>query len=239
MMLLHRDIFTIVTRLSYFRGKRLLFLFFLLNCFSSISELKGQDHFSTGIGICSNIIRIAGATNLNRFELEQEVASDVICGPGNSNWIFLPGQKVYLIAIPVRDFTANNKMVYRDFLEMVNASSHPYISITMAEEEFLSLYNGMKRRTTQIGVTVAGVTMRYDIPCLISNCANNRIAIRGTKSLKLTDFKLDPPGKTLGLIRVQDQLIINFEFSLPAEPGIKLTHFEIQYPNTLRTAGND
>ncbi|MEX0986156.1 MAG: hypothetical protein WD052_01675 [Bacteroidales bacterium] len=114
-------------------------------------------------------------------------------------------------------------MVYRDFLKLLDVSTHPYIKIFLDENQFKTLFHGQSVYAPEIGVMVGGTTRYYKIPCSISNCLDGRILIAGSKELRLTDFKLAPPEKSFGLIKVQDKLIINFEFSLPSDPELKLT----------------
>jgi hypothetical protein len=183
----------------------------------------GQSALSTNHGRCENYINIAGATNINDFELHQEVPDNLICGIGDSRWIPVPEDQGFMILIPVRNFNATNRFVYKDFLQLVNVNKHPYIQIFMKEKEFKTLFNGLTVYSLMIGVSVSGVTRYYQIPCKVSSCMDNRIAISGSKKVNLTDFNLSPPEKTLGLIKVHDELMINFEFNLPVDPETNLT----------------
>ncbi len=172
---------------------------------------------------CGNTIRIAGETNLSSFSLRQEVINEYICGQGHSRWTYDAGKKRYEVIIPVRQFNANNRMVYNDFLDLLQAEKHPEIVLFIPDEEFHSLYNPGKVVTTRVGIRVSGVTRYYRIRCRVSPCVPGDLLITGKKSLKLTDFKLEPPVKSLGMIRVKNELIVNFEFRLPQPPNQKLT----------------
>ncbi len=172
---------------------------------------------------CGNTIRIAGETNLSRFSLRQEVTDTYICGQDNSRWIHNPGKERYEVLIPVRQFSATNRMVYKDFLDLLRVEKHPEIALFIPEEEFNSLYDPGAVVTTKVGINVAGVTRFYRIRCRVIPCVPGDLVITGEKSLKLTDFKLEPPVKSLGMIRVKNELIVNFEFRLPQPPNQKLT----------------
>lgn len=191
------------------------------------SELSGSEYTRPELSglsnSCNNYISITGETNINMFSLDQFVPDDLICGAGDSRWIQLPDEELYLIRIPVRNFEASNRIVYKDFLEMIDVKEHPYIHIFMDESEFGMLFQDRSFFLPRIGISVAGTTRYYQVPCQVSNCIDGKISVSGHKTLKLTDFKLAPPQKTMGLIKVQNELIINFEFSLPSESGINLS----------------
>jgi hypothetical protein len=192
---------------------------FVLKC----GLAAGQSTLASNHSNCNNFIRISGETNINDFALHQEVPGDLICGIGDSRWIPVPEDKGFMILVPVRNFSATNRFVYRDFLQLINVNKHPYIQIFMEESEFKTLFNGYSVYSLKIGVVVSGVTRYYQVPCRVSGCTDNRISLSGSKKLKLTDFNLTPPEKTLGLVKVHDELMINFEFSLPVDPETNLT----------------
>ncbi len=201
----------------------LLLLWVSLLLWSKIPVSAQEQLTAVNSSTCQNYISIEGATNINSFSLEQNVPKDLVCGPGDSRWLPIPEEELYLITIPVRNFNANNRIVYKDFLDLVNARKHPYIQIFIEEEEFLKFFNGQMHYNPVIGVIVSGETQKYRISCIVAECFNDNITIRGYKEVKLTDFKLAPPEKSLGLIKVHDELIINFEFSMPEEQHLKLT----------------
>jgi hypothetical protein len=185
--------------------------------------ILGQSTLSSLSSSCNNYVIISGETNINSFSLDQHVPEDQICGTDDSRWIPLPEEEVYLIRIPVRNFHASNRIVYKDFLELIDVKQHPFINIFMEDAQFQLLFQDRSFFVPRIGISVAGHTRYFQVPCRVTNCVDGKISVSGHKTIKLTDFKLAPPEKTMGLIKVQDELIINFEFSLPSEAGIKLS----------------
>ena len=63
-----------------------------------------------------------------------------------------------------------------------------------------------------IQITIAGVTREYHVFCLVNSCSDNLIYVSGYRYIKLTDFNLDPPKKFQGLVKVKDEVLINFGF---------------------------
>jgi hypothetical protein len=62
-----------------------------------------------------------------------------------------------------------------------------------------------------ISITVAGVSRQYDINCKIHNVDNENQVLNGTALIKLTDLEIVPPVKMLGLVKVKNEITINFE----------------------------
>jgi len=65
-----------------------------------------------------------------------------------------------------------------------------------------------------VSITVAGVSNQFDLNCKIDKVDNENQILNGTTRIKLTDFEIVPPVKLLGLVRVKNEIIINFKFCI-------------------------
>lgn len=184
----------------------------LLFCHSLLAQKQfaGERDF-----LCDNFIAIKGETNVNYFHLEQFVPDDEVCAPGESGWIHFPGSSYYQIKIPVRNFSANNQFVYKDFLSLIKASDFPYIQIYIEKDQFQEFYSPAGVQYSNVQISIAGVTTSFLVKCYVKECKYGNRIIHGEKTVKLTDFKLAPPVKSFGLIKVKNELNINFEFKIP------------------------
>ena len=63
----------------------------------------------------------------------------------------------------------------------------------------------------EMNITIAGITHLYKIDCSIVKCSETQLLV-GSQKLKLTDFKLEPPEKLYGLVKVSDEIEVNFSF---------------------------
>ena len=192
--------------------KFLIYISIFLFSFETFGQKS--DHTSRASD-CTNFIQINGKTNLNNFFLEQNIRGNYLCGPGNSEWMYQPELSKYEMRIPVSKFEANNPFVYHDFLSLIRASEYPYIRILIDEDDFQNIYSNKNSFNSDVQISLAGVTKTFSIECMVTACNYPNMIISGTKIIKLTDFKLDPPEKSFGLIKVKNELSINFEFKLP------------------------
>jgi len=153
-----------------------------------------------------NYIHISGESNVNHFSFrfnQADLFSDrqaVITDTGN-----------IIINIPIRNFEASNPLMYNDFLSLMKESEHPRIRIILPGDQLNMAQFGTYGSMADIQITIAGITRTYKINCSVFNCAENMF-IRGEKRLKLTDFKIDPPIKLKGLVKVNDEIDVDFGF---------------------------
>ena len=64
-----------------------------------------------------------------------------------------------------------------------------------------------------MNITIAGITRTYKIDCSLMNCSENTLLI-GSQKIMLSDFKLKPPEKLYGLVKVDDEITVNFSIIL-------------------------
>ncbi|MCE5347089.1 MAG: hypothetical protein LLG13_12495 [Bacteroidales bacterium] len=116
------------------------------------------------------------------------------------------------IVIPVKEFRCTNKSAYKDFLKLLKAEQYPNLEIYIPH--YSNVNNDKKDSVVLKGVSiiVAGVTKRYDINCKIDKSGNDNKILNGTTGIKLTDLDIVPPVKLFGIVKVKNEISIDFEF---------------------------
>lgn len=62
-------------------------------------------------------------------------------------------------------------------------------------------------------LTIAGVTRKIDVTADYNELPENKIAIKGQKRLKMSDFDVDPPTALMGAIRSGDAITVKFDLT--------------------------
>jgi hypothetical protein len=192
-------------------------IFFPLVLFSQQKELISLSDKS-----CLSFINITGNTNINNFEFKMDFSTngDVVKSHEIVNVSDREKSEIFEIFIPVKNFETNNKLIYRDFLELLQAEKYPEIIIGIPYSQLQKFLSGQSDSISEMRITIAGVTRKYNIPGLVSSCPAGNLFINGIKNIKLTDFNLDPPEKFQGLIKVKNQVKINFGFVLLSQTNV-------------------
>lgn len=177
--------------------------------YSSHPENRGNEVSPT----CISYLVIKGESNVNRFSFTfKNPSPDKVGNPRNN--LLWNGTEIF---IPVREFEASNPHMYKDFLQQMQESRYPNISIRFTDfsiEEHAD-YSGYLKYN--VGITLAGVTREYAIDCELVSCGDN-FTIRGSEILKLTDFNIPPPQKLNGLIKVKDEISVSFSIMINFTP---------------------
>lgn len=152
-------------------------------------------------------LNIYGRTNVNSFEFflpntQEEFARqhiDIDTSPA----------RTMNLSFPVRKLKTENEAMYDDFLELLREKEYPEIAIGIDNTPLLESQEDFQTIEPVISIRMAGVTRRYKIRCEVEKNTFGKY-IKGMVKIKLTDFNLEPPSKFLGLIKVRDEVRINF-----------------------------
>ena len=114
--------------------------------------------------------------------------------------------------LPVNQFDCANKMINKDFSEVLQADKHPNIQIQFVA---LERWTGAPNIGGTAYITLAGVTKPFTIHYDVNSTARN-LLLKGHQKISFSDFGLKAPEKMMGLIKVQDNLEVEFHLALRA-----------------------
>jgi len=149
-------------------------------------------------------VHILGTTNVNEFHMEYR-ESDFCKVPGD----FRNESSVIEIEIPASQIQADSKMMLKDFLELIHADKYPTIEIEIDADE-ITFDEAGKSDLKNILITMNGITKEFKSRTYSDACFANQWCLTGELKIKLTDFNIQPPTKFLGMVKVRDEIFINF-----------------------------
>ena len=160
---------------------------------------------------CDSYLIIRGSSNINQFQF-------ISYQPETINSENLRKNKTYRnVKIPVNSFTGSNKRIIKDFNKMLNAEEYPFIKIAIERREFAKCVGKKGLTNFKTEITVAGNSNFYKVPCAVYACQKTGYIIEGNLDARLTDFEIDPPKKFFGLVKVNDEINIQYVFWFPPE----------------------
>lgn len=118
----------------------------------------------------------------------------------------------YEIKIPLKDFEYENEHIYKDFLELLCAGKYPFITIIITQNQLKKLLTAGNGYSPEIMISMAGNSTSFNIRCKVFDMSKHLIYISGRKVVRLSDFNIKPPIKFGGLVKVRDEVNIDFGF---------------------------
>lgn len=183
--------------------------------------LKGQEVNRSNfhrVTISSSLITIHGETNINNFHcsLLRSFRNDSILV--KNIW---SNQKLdfegFKLQYKIEDFKCGFRAMNNDFQELLRADDYPFItlqlnSITLHPEnvEFEEL-----DVDAEVNVMLAGITKDLIVADgKVINHTPAHLTLMGRKKLMISDFQIEPPTKFMGMVKVTDEIEIEFEISM-------------------------
>jgi len=153
-------------------------------------------------------LRVNGKTNVNQFNCvvpDYSGTDSLVC------ILPLSGGEVCRVSgsmlIPIAAFDCHHRMMTKDLQKTLKMEEHPVMRIDFKNFSHLpSKLNTGASLTANAEIRLAGVTRRYNLIFVVKNVIGNNLDLKATQAILFSDFKLIPPSKLGGTIRVKDEL---------------------------------
>ena len=189
-------------------------LFMFLIIFSLSSHVAGSEMLKFWNVTSESTLKINGTTNVNSFECltDYDRGMDLIMerwDPYHKKW------EIYgSVNIGVDQFDCKNRVMNNDFRNTLKYETYPEIKIEFINIREVETDQNTRTAEGWVEITIVGETRRYFLSGELELIKDYKSILRGEQKFRFTDFGIDPPTKGLGLIRVRDEISVNFELIL-------------------------
>ncbi|MEQ8237674.1 MAG: YceI family protein [Cyclobacteriaceae bacterium] len=153
-------------------------------------------------------LSINGTSNVNVFECSYDQNFDKSrISLVDSSGVILFRQN--LILFEVKSFNCNNTRITSDLRKTLKEPSYPLLKMNLVK-----LYQTEKECTLELLLTIAGEKKSKHIHLKSCNISENKINLEGNYKMNLSDFGLVPPTALWGMVKVNDEITIDFSFYL-------------------------
>jgi polyisoprenoid-binding protein YceI len=182
--------------------KRLTFI--LLCCLSALT-LSAQQQ----LHITRSKMTISGTSTMHDWTSNVNTVNGI--ATANMTDGKLQGLSAVKVDIDVYSIkSTKGSMMDNNTYNTLKAKKYPKISFA------LTRVNSIRQQGTEYAVnatgnlTLAGQTRAIDLQVTAKQLAGGGVEFRGTKSIKMSDFGIDPPTFMLGTLKVGDDIKIEF-----------------------------
>ncbi|MFC0875733.1 YceI family protein [Saccharicrinis sp. FJH2] len=181
------------------RKFHIIILTVLFSCFCTAQSKSGYDTGS---------IDISGTSNINTFSFHNTIKShDVNSFIYEADSTQHP-ELIHKLSIEVADFENDNVTLRKNFLNLLKYPEFPYIYITVSQNKLNQVEPDTEKLSVKLSLT--GITRNYKINCYVVPLPDGTYTISGKHCIHLKDFGLEPPSKFFGLIKVNNDVYVNF-----------------------------
>ncbi len=188
----------------------LLFLFVLLALFLNLTPPDATVFFQIEPG---SKLNIKGTSNVTDFTCKCEEIFPRLQMTLNSFGTKAEFKKTAL-SLRAKKLDCGNKAMNNDMYETMKAEENPIIQIELLESELAALADSWATVQASANLTIAGVTRKETFSIQAKKADALQFRIKGSKSLKMTDYGMTPPRPMMGLIKVKDLIILDLDLTV-------------------------
>lgn len=189
---------------------------FICILFMGLSDFAGADInepvIHRWIVEKNSTLVIAGSSNVNAFicDIKQYIKQDTL--------VFLSEKKSKnvifhrsAITVDVSQFDCYHKFITADLRKTLKFQQYPFMKIHfISMDDPTQIMAGHTIKGIQ-DIELAGVIRRMEFVYQVKNNSGNMIHLISSRRMQFSDFKLEPPKKMAGLIKINEDIKVNVE----------------------------
>lgn len=155
----------------------------------------------------SSSLNIIGKTNVHTFTCKYDVSE--LTDPVKVDYTTMEGGMVFESAklrLRNENFDCGGRGINNDFNKLLKTPVYPEVILDL--QKIVAHPHIPKNYIASVSLTIAGTTRSYDLFLKVTD--HDNMEIKGVMEIKLPDFGLEPPQRALGMIKVQENLVIEF-----------------------------
>lgn len=121
----------------------------------------------------------------------------------------LPSSDIQII-VPVSQFNCGVRRLNKDFKDALNVDIYDEIRFDIIHINKRNNNSNCNIYLVAGDLFVSGTTRRIILDVIAKRTDNNKVLISGKTKLSMDDFNIAPPSSLMGLVRVEDEMIIEF-----------------------------
>ncbi|WP_420576275.1 hypothetical protein [Ekhidna sp.] len=186
----------------------------LLTSLKGITQNGGGNTNYHQVKITASSIVIKGETNVNKFQckMDQPALNDSIVV--KNIWL---NQKLEFEGLKLKyrvdHFACGIRAMDSDFQELLKAEDEPYLYLQLNSITLHPSNDAFEELDVdaEVEVLLAGVRKKIQVKGgKVINHSSAQMTLKGDKELLMTDFNIEPPTKMFGMIKVTDDIEIEF-----------------------------
>lgn len=161
----------------------------------------------------NSMLHINGRSNVNSFVCSINVfaSRDTIICANEDRQISLSGD----LHIDVMSFDCHSSLITKDLRKTLKVKEYPMMTIRFLSLQSMPIsFDKAEPVKGWVEVQLAGVVKRFELSYSYSKWGSGKMLLKSSRSFCFSDFKLSPPKKLAGLIRIKDDFDVTFQLML-------------------------
>jgi polyisoprenoid-binding protein YceI len=196
------------------------FLTIVYLAFLSGTVIKAQEGIQYAVFNELSTLTFNGDASVNDFSVEAEEIEGSVTFFSESESIIpssIDSAENGQVTIPVKSMKGGNFLFNQDMYGALNAKEYPEIRFRLLALNTLqvdTLSTEARAFEAAGDLTISGTTREITFNIVTSSGEDNQIQVKGSTSLLMSEFNIEPPKKFFGALKVEDRVDIKFNIVL-------------------------
>jgi len=178
-------------------------ILFLFTCVALPLLSTAQFRYTTQKAAVS----IAGTSSLHDWTEKSKEGAGVAVFTFADDKLVLNGLS---FVVPVKSLKSEHSSMDNNTYKALKADKNPNITYTATTAHLTRIDAETFNATTTGTLTIAGTTNNVEIAANVKVNPDKTITVTGSKKIKMTDYKVDPPTAVMGTIKTGNDITISF-----------------------------
>ena len=196
----------------------LTLLAFLPSGMETSPEHPPKGEKSNWVVLKSSSLEITGRTNVNHFScgVPQYTEADTLRFLAEGATEHVTGIRLSgTLRLDIDQFDCRSRVMTSEFKKALQYGRYPQLTIHFISLEKMPGFSSRPEIIKgQVEIGLAGVTKSFEIDYTASRSDRCAVELTGVRPLSFYDFRLKPPHKMGGLVKVNDSLRVRFTLCL-------------------------
>jgi hypothetical protein len=180
-----------------------------------LSGFYHPDNKAVWVVMQGSSLSVNGTTNINSFQCDINNYSlpdtlTLLKGMPKGQLLPMNGK----LNLEIEAFDCHNRMMTADLRKTLKAKSYPILVVKFISINSFPDFKNPSKITGVVDISLSGVNKRFEINYLFTGDEKQDVHLKGNQKIHFSDFNLTPPSKLGGVIKANDELLVEFRLNL-------------------------
>jgi hypothetical protein len=180
-----------------------------------LSGFYYPDNKAVWVVMQGSSLSVNGTTNINSFQCDinnYNLPDTISLLKGFSKGQLLPMNGK--LNLEIEAFDCHNRMMTADLRKTLKAKIYPILAVKFVSINSFPDFKNPSKITGIVDISLSGVSKRFEINYLFTGDEKQEVHLKGNQKIHFSDFNLIPPSKLGGVIKANDELLVEFKLNL-------------------------
>jgi hypothetical protein len=180
-----------------------------------LSGFNPPDNKAIWVIMQGSSLSVNGTTNINSFQCDinnyyRPDTLTLLRGMPKGQLVPMNGK----LNLEIEAFDCHNRMMTADLRKTLKAKIYPILAVKFVSINSFPDFKNPTKITGIVDINLSGVSKRFEINYLFTGDEKQAVHLKGNQKIHFSDFNLTPPSKLGGVIRANDELLVEFRLNL-------------------------